>query len=45
MIELMADANGIGLLEIHGDHHGVRMDSLKFVLTIILQNSYLMELA
>jgi len=45
MIELMADANGIGLSETHGDQHGVRMDSLKYVLIIILQKIYLTELA
>jgi hypothetical protein len=45
MIELMADASGIGLSETRGDQHGVRMDSSKFVLIIILQNNYLMELA
>ena len=45
MIELMADASGIGLSETRGDQHGVRMDSLKYVLIIILQKIYLTELA
>jgi hypothetical protein len=44
MIELMEDANGTGLLEIHGVPRGERMDSLRFVLIIFLQSNCLMEL-
>jgi hypothetical protein len=40
----MEDANGIGLLEIHGVPHGERMASLRFALIIILQSNCLMEL-
>ena len=44
MTELMEDANGTGSLETLGDQLGVRMDSLKFVQIIILQNSCHTEL-